>query len=71
MGGVRLPVFTAHCPWSVALKKKQVSAWLSTYWLVKEVGWTLPGRQDPQLLDAFAVIALEHSRIREEETEKV
>jgi hypothetical protein len=70
MGGVRLPVFTSHCPWSVALKDRRTSAWLSTYWLVKELGWGLPGRQDPQLLDAFAVIALEHSRIREEETEK-
>jgi hypothetical protein len=71
MGGARESVFTRHCPWSVALKDKRVGGWLSTFWLVKDIGWTLPGRQDPQLLDAIAVIAAEHNRIRTEEMEKV
>jgi len=70
MGGVRKSVFTTRCPWSVALKDRKVGAWLSSWWLVKEVGWSLPGRQDPQLLDAFAVIAAEQNRIRTEEMEK-
>ena len=69
MGGIRLPVFTTHCPWSVALADRKTSAWLSTYWVVKDLGVMPPGRQDPQLLDAFAIIANEHNRILTEELE--
>lgn len=69
MGGSRKSVRTTRCPWSVALKDSKVSQWLRTYWLVKDLGFWPPGRSDPQLLDAFAVIAAEHNAIRTEEME--
>lgn len=69
MGGVRLSVRTTFCPWSVALKDRRVSAWLSTRWMVKDLGVMPPGRQDPQLLDALAIIANENSRIEAEALE--
>jgi len=71
MGGVRKSVRTTRCPWSVALKDGKVGQWLRTYWLVKDLGFWPPGRSDPQLLDAFAVIAAEHNAIQSEELENM
>ena len=71
MGGVRKSVFTERCPWSVALKDSRITRWLATYWLVKDLGVYPPGRMDPQLLDAFSVIAGERNEIRSEDLENM
>jgi len=71
MGGVRLPVLTKRCPWATAYADPETGKALRTYWMVKDLGKWPPGRLDPRLLDAFAVIAAEHNAIRAEELEKM
>lgn len=59
-----------HCPWSEALVSAEINRWFSTYWMVKELGVWPPGRLDPQLLSACAIIAGEHHRINKEEYDR-
>jgi hypothetical protein len=67
MGIGEPPIRARHCPWATVAADPRVGRWLSTYWLVKEFGRWPPGRQDPQTLDAIAVIAGEHATITREE----
>jgi hypothetical protein len=48
----------------------RVTTWLSSYWLIKELGKWPPGRLDPQLLEACAVIAGEHAACNREELQE-
>ena len=60
--GMALPShFARRCPWADAMRDPRVTRWLSSYWAVKEMGQTLPGRQDPQFLSAAAVIIAERN----------
>jgi hypothetical protein len=50
------------CPWSVALKDGRVGRWLTAYGMVDRWGKWPPGKDDPQLMEAFTVIANESAR---------
>lgn len=44
--------------------------WLTAYWLKKEMGEFPPGRRDPQVLEAIAVIDSEKNAIEREQLEQ-
>jgi hypothetical protein len=69
--GTGMPqLFVSHCPWAQIAADPRLGRWLSTFWFVKELGQWPPGRHDPQLLDALAIIAGEHATILREEADK-
>jgi len=57
-----------RCPWASALADPSVTRWLTGFWYTKQFGCEPPGRSDPRLLEAVAVIEGEHDRITREET---
>jgi len=70
MGGVRKPVFSDRCPWSLVYTDPVAEGALRAYGARERFGIMPPGRTDPRLLEAMSIIASEHNRILAEDIKK-
>lgn len=61
------PVRSDRCPWALVATDAETAGFLAAHWLVKEYGKWPPGREDPRVLEAIAVIAEEHARLTREQ----
>ena len=65
-GKLQAAEFFDRCPWGPVHADPDIAGWLTAHGIASR-DWgrhfPMPGRPDPQLLEAFVVISVEHDRI--------